>query len=123
MEESRTDDDEALGAFLLRQHVHRVGAELGRDAEDGAINLRQVFYLLVAFDALYLIFLGVNGIYFALEGALQQIFQGFAARFVDVTGCTAHHDALRIYQLVVYHRIVAGHLFAFRHLVSCWSGK
>ena len=82
--EAGADDDEALGALLLGQHVDRLGAELGGDAEDGAVHLRQVVDLGVALHALHLRLLGVDGVHLALEGALQQVLEGFAARLMHI---------------------------------------
>ena len=96
LRETRTDDNETFCTLLLGQHVHRLRAELGSNAQDGTVHLRQVFHLRIALDALHLGFLGVYGIHLAFEIALQQVFQSLAARLMDIGRCTADDDAFRI---------------------------
>lgn len=96
LRETGADDDEALAALLLGQHVDRLGAELGGDAEDGAVHLRQVLDLGVAFHALHFGLFGVHGVDLALEGALQEVLQRLAAGFMYITGSTADNDAAGI---------------------------
>ena len=96
LRETSTDDDEALAAFLLGQHVNRLGTELGSNTEEGAVHLRQVIDLGIAFHALHLGFFRVNGIDLALERTLQEVFQRLTAGFMNVTGRTADYDAFGI---------------------------
>ena len=72
--ETGTHNDKSLGAFLLRQHVNGLGAELGSNAKDSAINLRKVFNLGVAFNALHFGLLGVDSVHGTAETTLQEIF-------------------------------------------------
>ena len=83
--EAGTDDDEASAALFLGQHIDRLGAEFGCDAEDGAIDLRQVIDLGVAFHALHFRLFGVDGVNLTLEGTLQEVLQRFSAGFVNIT--------------------------------------
>ena len=94
--EACADDDEALGALLLGEDIDSLGAELSGDAEDGAINLGEVVNLSIAFHALHFGLFGVHGIDLAFEVAVEKVFEGLSARFVDITGGTAHNDATRI---------------------------
>ena len=96
LRETSTNDDETFAAFLFGQHVNRLGTELGSNTEKGAVHLRQVIDLGVAFHALHLSLFGIDGIDLAFEGALQEVLQRFTAGFMNVTGCTANNDALGI---------------------------
>ena len=60
LREASADDDEAFAAFLFGQHIYSLCAELSSDADDGAIHLRQVIDLGVAFHALHFGLFGVN---------------------------------------------------------------
>ena len=67
--ETCADDDETFCAFLLCEHINCLGAEFGRDTEDGAIDLREVIDFGVALHALHLGLFGVHGIDLSLESA------------------------------------------------------
>ena len=86
------DDDEAFAALFLGQDINSLGAELGSDAKDCTVDLRQVLYFCIAFYALNFSLFGVNGIDLSLEGALEEVFQRLAAGFMYITGSTAYND-------------------------------
>ena len=91
--EAGADDDEALAALLLGQHIDRLGAELGSDTEDGTVDLREVVDLGIAFHALHFGLFGVHGVDLTLEGTLEEVLQRLAAGFMYITGSTANDDA------------------------------
>ena len=82
-----------FSTLLLGEHVDRGGAELSSDAEDGAVDLRQVLGFGVAFHTLHLGLFGVNGVDSALEVALEEVLQGLSTRFVNIAGSTTNDDA------------------------------
>ena len=96
LRESGTDDDEALAAFFFCQHIDGLCAELGGDAENGALHLWKVIDLGVAFHALHLSLFRVHCVNRTSKRTLKKVFQSFSTWFVNVTRCTAHYDAFRI---------------------------
>ena len=84
LREAGADDDEAFAAFFLGQDIDCLGAEFGGDAEDGAVDLRKVLDLGVALNALNFGLFGVDGVDVALEGAFKEVFERFAARFMNI---------------------------------------
>ena len=75
LRETGADNDEALAALFLGQHVDRLGTEFGSNAEEGTVHLRQIIHLGVAFYALHFGFFWVDGLNLALEGTLQEVLQ------------------------------------------------
>ena len=85
LREAGTHDNEASATFLLGQHIDRLGTEFGCNTEDCTIHLWQIIDFGVAFYALNFRLFRVNGVNLSFEGALHQVLQRFAARFVNIT--------------------------------------
>ena len=92
---SGRDYYESLDAFLGGKHFNVVRAHRRGYYEHGQVGRRQLVYVVEHFDALHLVFLGVDYSQRAFVASAYQIAHQCAARFVYVVRAAHYYDAFR----------------------------
>ena len=94
--ESGRDDDKGTHTLLGTQIVYIVGTELGRNNQHGKIGLGYVLHVVIGFDSLHFVLLGVNDVQRTIETTTDNITHDRPTGFMHVVRAANNDDALRI---------------------------
>ena len=93
---SGRDDYKGAHTFLGTQIVDVVGTELGRNYQHGKICLGYVLYIVIGFDSLHFVLLGVNDVQRTIETTTDNITHDRPTGLMHVVRAANNDDALRI---------------------------
>jgi hypothetical protein len=93
---SGRDDDKGPHTFLGTQIVDIVGTELGRYNQYGKIGLGYVLNIVIGFDSLHFVLLGVNDVQRTIETTTDNVTHDRPTGLMHVVRAADNDDALRI---------------------------
>ena len=100
---SGREHNDSFGIFLFKKAFYNRDTQVGRNSQDGQIDLWQFRYIPEGLHPLNVFVLWVYSIEASFKRSVFHVIKCFSAGFFDVLRSTDHGNAFRVYQLERYH--------------------